>query len=135
MYLIWLGATSLLPRLKRKRHSDGRAVTGSDARPRALGVPKAYLNGVVSNLCNPKIGVFFVAFLPAFMPKGVSVREFSFVLGVWFVLETGIWLATLVWMVSRGLGLFTRAKAQRRLEQLTGIVLIGFGIRLATETR
>jgi threonine/homoserine/homoserine lactone efflux protein len=134
-YLIWLGATSLLPRLRRRSNPSAQKETTVVERVPTVSLRRAYLNGVISNLCNPKIGVFFVAFLPGFIPPGVSVRAFSLLLGVWFVLETGIWLATLVRMVTHGFGLFSRTRIQRRLEQLTGVVLIGFGIRLATEAR
>jgi threonine/homoserine/homoserine lactone efflux protein len=129
-YLIWLGLTSLWPRAA-QRLGPATALS-RDPEPR---LHRTYVNGVVSNLCNPKIGVFFVAFLPGFMPPGVSVREFSFVLGIWFVIETGIWLSAMVWMVGRGVSWFRRPKIQRRLERLTGLVLIGFGLRLATESR
>jgi threonine/homoserine/homoserine lactone efflux protein len=134
-YLIWLGVTSLWP------HRRGRSNRLSlDNGPTSLRVPsgglrRAYLNGVISDVCNPKIGAFFVAFLPAFIPTGTSVREFSLALGIWFALETGLWLAVLVWMVQRGVGWLTRPKIHRRLERLTGLVLIAFGIRLATEAR
>jgi threonine/homoserine/homoserine lactone efflux protein len=130
-YLIWLGAISLWPR--------GRADTGGggepSARPAVARPGRAYANGVISNLCNPKIGVFFVAFLPAFIPAGVSVREFSILLGGWFALETAMWLAAVVWMVDRGIGWLSRTRVQRALERITGLVLIGLGLRLATESR
>jgi len=60
---------------------------------------------------------------------------FSFALGLWFVVETGLWLATVVWMVTRGVGWLRRITVQRWLERATGAVLIGFGLRLATEAR
>jgi threonine/homoserine/homoserine lactone efflux protein len=63
------------------------------------------------------------------------VREFSLALGTWFAVETGVWLAALVWMLRRGVGWLTGPRIQRRLERLTGMLLIGFGIRLATEAR
>jgi threonine/homoserine/homoserine lactone efflux protein len=90
---------------------------------------------VISNLCNPKIGAFFLAFLPGFIPAGDSVRQTSLLFGIWFALETGVWLVILVRLVDRGVGWLSRPRIQRRLEKLTGLVLIGFGIRLATEVR
>ncbi len=133
-YLIWLGATSLLPRLRARNEQGGdhdREVT----RKPVIGLRRAYFNGVISNLCNPKIAVFFVAFLPGFIPHGSSIRAFSLLLGVWFALETGVWLMTLVWMTDRGVGWMSRPEIQRRLERVTGLVLVGFGVRLAIETR
>lgn len=135
-YLIWLGVTSLWPG-RPKGLPDGD--DGSHDRDRstapATRLPRAYANGVISNVCNPKIGVFFVAFLPGFIPAGVSVRDFSFLLGVWFAVETGLWLAVIIWMVVRGVGWLRHPWTQRRLEKIAGVVLIGFGVRLATESR
>jgi threonine/homoserine/homoserine lactone efflux protein len=94
-----------------------------------------YLNGLLSNLFNPKIGVFFIAFLPGFIPAGSPAPLFPLVLGLWFIAETGAWLATLAWMAARGAGWLRRSTVQRWLERVTGIALIGFGLRLATQAR
>ena len=130
-YLIWLGATSLWPR---RRARDGGASEPRDP-VAVVGWRRGFANGVISNLCNPKVGAFFVAFLPAFIPAGVPVREFSFLLGAWFTVETAVWLGTVVWLVGRGVGWLSRSRVQRVLERITGLVLIGLGVRLATESR
>lgn len=135
-YLIWLGVTSLV-HFRRKSTAPaapGPAGAGltlwGTARPR-----RAYLNGLLSNLLNPKISVFFMAFLPAFVPAGASAAEFSLVLGIWFIAETGLWLAVVAWLADRGARWLRRPAVQRWIERVTGIVLIGFGLRLATESR
>jgi threonine/homoserine/homoserine lactone efflux protein len=131
-YLIWLGASSL----RNSRHPDpspARATPGtaaSDFRSR-----HAYLSGLLSNLLNPKIGVFFVAFLPGFIPAGTPTAAFSLALGLWFLIETGAWLAALAWMTASGAGWLRRTAVQRWLERLTGMALIGIGLRLAAEAR
>ena len=130
-YLIWLGATSL--GLRRRRTAESTEPTATPGRPGADG--RAYLNGLLSNLFNPKISVFFIAFLPAFIPAGVSAAGFSLVLGLWFIAETGLWLGTVAWLASRGMRWLQRPAAQRWLGRVTGVVLIGFGIRLATASR
>ena len=117
-----------------------RAVAGQEGLqetlpPATVGLGRAYANGVVSNLCNPKIGAFFVAFLPGFIPVGEPVRELSLLFGMWFALETGLWLIVLVSMIGNGVVWFSRPKIRRHLERLSGLVLIGFGVRLATEAR
>jgi threonine/homoserine/homoserine lactone efflux protein len=131
-YLIWLGVSSL--GLVRRRRGAGHAAVErpppGPARP-----ARAYLNGLLSNLFNPKISVFFMAFLPAFIPAHASATQFSLVLGLWFIAETGLWLAVVAWLADRGARLLQRTAVQRWLERVTGIVLIGFGIRLATEAR
>jgi threonine/homoserine/homoserine lactone efflux protein len=130
-YLVWLGVTSL--GLRRRNTAESTEPAATPGRTGAGG--RAYLNGLVSNLFNPKISVFFIAFLPAFIPAGVSAAGFSLVLGLWFTAETGLWLGTIAWLASRGMRWLQRPAAQRWLGRVTGVVLIGFGIRLATASR
>jgi threonine/homoserine/homoserine lactone efflux protein len=137
-YLIWLGVSSL--GLIRRRHAARGQATGTPADPTPAdptpgGWGHVYLNGVLSNLLNPKIGVFFVAFLPGFTPARVPVTLFTLGLGLWFTVETGAWLGVLAWLVARGADWLRRSAVQRWLERATGVVLIAFGVRLATESR
>ena len=131
-YLIWLGAGSfgLFGRKRAGHTATERPLPGSPP-TRA----RAYLNGLLSNLFNPKISVFFIAFLPAFIPAGVSTARFSLLLGLWFIAETGLWLATVAWLASRGTRWLQRPATQRWLGRITGIALIGFGLRLAAGSR
>jgi threonine/homoserine/homoserine lactone efflux protein len=138
-YLLWLGVSSLWP--ARGPHAspqaDPAAGYAGPARPApgAAGWRRVYLNGLLSNLLNPKIGVFFIAFLPGFIPAGSPAPLFPLALGLWFIAETGAWLATLAWMAARGAGWLRRSTVQRWLERVTGVALIGFGLRLAAQAR
>jgi threonine/homoserine/homoserine lactone efflux protein len=139
-YLVWLGVAAL-----RSRHTSAPDLGGAKPAaglPDAAGRPAArarfalarlYATGMLSNLLNPKIGVFFVAFLPAFIPAGAPVGATSALLGGLFVVETGLWLCLLSTLAQHGLGWLRRPAAQRLIDRVTGVVLIGFGIRLATE--
>jgi len=145
-YLIWLGVTSLA-HFRRKNTAEPVAQAGGSAPavpgptvpgrtgPGAARPRRACLRGMLSNLLNPKISVFFMAFLPAFVPAGASAVGFSLVLGIWFIAETGLWLAVVAWLADRGVRWLRRPAVQRWIERVTGIVLIGFGLRLATESR
>jgi threonine/homoserine/homoserine lactone efflux protein len=136
-YLLWLGVSSLWP--FRGRPATPATAAGpagpADPAPGQAGWRRAYLNGLLSNLLNPKIGVFFIAFLPGFIPAGAPAPLFPLALGLWFIAETGVWLATLAWMAARGAGWLRRSTVQRWLERITGVALIGFGLRLATQAR
>jgi threonine/homoserine/homoserine lactone efflux protein len=66
---------------------------------------------------------------------GLSAPLVLLALGLWFIAETGVWLATLAWMAARGAGWLGRSAVQRTLERVTGIALIGFGLRLAAAAR
>jgi threonine/homoserine/homoserine lactone efflux protein len=142
-YLFWLGVTSLA-RFRRARPAPEAVNPAPEAvklapeaanEVNALVEGRLYLNGLVCNLLNPKIGVFFIAFLPGFIPARTSTAAFSLLLGLWFIAETGAWLAALSWMVARGAGWLRGSAVQRWAERVTGVVLIGFGLRLAAEAR
>ena len=126
LYLVWLGVQSL-------RSQGTGPVVSTEAPP--MPMHRAYLSGVLSNLLNPKIGVFFVTFLPGFVPSGAPVGSTAALLGALFVVETALWLVVLVWLVGRGSGWLTRRGVRRWLDRATGVVLIGFGIRVAAEVR
>jgi len=79
-YLIWLGVSSLGLFHRRTTHSHHQAEPAEPTTPVAR-FGRVYLNGLVSNVFNPKIGVFFIAFLPGFIPAGESTAMFSFAPG------------------------------------------------------
>lgn len=133
-YLLWLGVTSLRAR------SGGlvdatRPETSGRSGPGARGLWRMYVMGTLSNILNPKIGVFFVAFLPGFVPSEAAVGPTTTLLGLLFVVETGLWLVLLSWLVHRGAGWLRRPDIGKAVERVTGVVLIGFGLRLAAEAR
>lgn len=132
VYLVTLGVRALLSR-------DGglpvpEAPAATDAKPRRGGVlGTGYLAGLASDLLNPKVGVFFVTFLPGFVPHGASVSLTTTLFGAIFVLETALYFAILVLLMDRIVGLLRSPVVRRRLNRLTGLVLVTFGLRLATE--
>jgi threonine/homoserine/homoserine lactone efflux protein len=92
-----------------------------------------YRAGVLTNLLNPKVGVFFVTFLPGFVPHGGSVPEWTAALGAIFVVLTaGYWLL-LLGLAGRVTGWMSTPRIRRRLDVATAGVLVAFGVRLATE--
>jgi threonine/homoserine/homoserine lactone efflux protein len=95
----------------------------------------AYRAGLVTNLANPKAGVFAVSFLPQFIPSGAPVLATGLLLAVIWVACDCAWYLSLTTAVHAARGLFTRSTLRRRVERLTGVVLIGFGIRLAAQSR
>jgi threonine/homoserine/homoserine lactone efflux protein len=126
LYLIWLGVQTL------RSHGTAPA-TATEAAP--LPMHRAYLSGVLSNLLNPKIGVFFITFLPGFVPMGAPVGSTAALLGALFVVETALWLLVLVWLVGNGTGRLSRPGVRRWVDRVSGVVLIGFGVRVVADTR
>jgi RhtB (resistance to homoserine/threonine) family protein len=126
VYLIWLGVNSF--RARPAAHAD--EITASPPR-KLLGV--GYRAGLATDLLNPKVGVFFVTFLPGFVPPGHPVGSTSLVFGAIFVIETAAYFALLLMLASRITRWMSQPAIRRRLDRATGLVLIGFGIRLASE--
>lgn len=123
-YLLWLGISSL--------RSRGQAAPERPARRRGL-IGQGYSAGLTTDLLNPKVGVFFVTFLPGFVPAGYSVGWMSLLLGGIFVLLTGLYFIIFLAASSRITGWMSTGHIRRRLDRVTGLVLIGFGVKLATE--
>jgi threonine/homoserine/homoserine lactone efflux protein len=93
-----------------------------------------YAAGLACNLFNPKVGVFFVTFLPGFVPEGASVAAMSLLFGGIFLLETAIYFGVMLFAVERLTRWLRDDVVRRRIERGSGCVLIGFGLRLATES-
>jgi threonine/homoserine/homoserine lactone efflux protein len=128
VYLVWLGAQSLRARLL----VDSDTVVPPSRRRALLG--SGFGAGLATDLLNPKVGVFFVSFLPGFVPTGHSVATMSLLFGAIFITETALYFAVLIGLATRVTAWMTNARIRRRLDRVTGFVLIAFGLRLATET-
>jgi len=94
-----------------------------------------YRRGVMPNLLNPKVAVFFYAFLPQFIDRGGAVLPQTFVLAAIFIAMGLTWLTILVVAASRAMSVLRKPAARRVMERVTGSVLVGFGVRLATAAR
>jgi threonine/homoserine/homoserine lactone efflux protein len=126
-YLLWLGIQTLRTRLA----PGTLTVEPSASRRQWLG--SGYSAGLVTDLLNPKVGVFFVTFLPGFVPSGTSVCAASLAFGAIFVAETAVYFAVLLFVAGRITRWMRDPTIRRRLDWATGTVLIGFGVRLAVE--
>jgi len=126
-YLVWMGASTLWRTFARRpANSPVLEVTKT-------GRWQAFRAGMMTNLLNPKPGVFYMSLLPQFLPNGSTAWG---ILLVAIHLTIGlIWLPLIVWTASRARHLFTRDRFRRWLDRLTATVLIGLGIKLAAEAR
>jgi len=94
---------------------------------------RSYRAGLALNLANPKAAVFALSFLPQFVPAGAPKLPAMVALAaLWAVFEVGYY-ACYVWGVGRMRRLIDRAAVRRRLEQVSGGVLIALGLRMALE--
>jgi len=133
VYLVWLGVRSL--RARSVGGADPLLVDGVDTVvvPGRRGHAASYGAGLATDLLNPKVGVFFVTFLPGFVPHGQPVGLVSALLGGIFIALTALYFAGLLVVAGRVTGWMNDPRIRRRLERVTGVILIGFGLRLAVE--
>jgi threonine/homoserine/homoserine lactone efflux protein len=129
-YLIWLGIQALRA-AGRGSSADARAASAG----RTLAGRRGFRQGLINDLANPKIAAFFTSLLPQFIDGGHSVLAPLLVLGAIFAALTLTWLIAFALMASKAGGLLTRPRVKAGLDRLTGVVLIGLGLRLATERR
>jgi RhtB (resistance to homoserine/threonine) family protein len=131
LYLVWLG----LQALRAAGHgAAGEQASPAAARP-AMGALGGFRQGLLSDLANPKIGVFFTSLLPQFVDPGRPVLLPFLALGAVFVLMTVLWLCAYCLIAARAAETLRRPRVRAALDRVTGIVLIGIGLRLATEHR
>jgi threonine/homoserine/homoserine lactone efflux protein len=95
----------------------------------------ALRNGVLTSLTNPKLAVFFVALFPQFVPDGASVLPYALLMAVLVVVLDFAWYSALAYAVTRAKRAFVEGPWARRVERITGALLIGLGVRLAIERR
>jgi threonine/homoserine/homoserine lactone efflux protein len=131
-YLVFLGAQALWAALRPGRTRQTAAATPHAVRLRPA---SALRQGVVSNLTNPKMAVFFPSLLPQFVSPGATSFVALLALGLIFCLMTLSWLTLYAFVVARAGDVLRRAGFRRIIEGVTGAVLVAFGIRVATTAR
>jgi threonine/homoserine/homoserine lactone efflux protein len=124
-YLMWVGYRML-------RHPRRAFVvpTQTSQHHRA-----AFATGALTNLLNPKVGVFYVSFLPQFVPQGVPVTPFILLLGAIHALLGLLWFACLILATRPITAFLMRPAIARACDRLTGGVFMAFGLGLALESR
>jgi threonine/homoserine/homoserine lactone efflux protein len=128
-YLVLLGALALRDAV-RPTAGPPRAPGGSAGHspPR-----RAFAQGLLSNLGNPKMAVFFAGLLPQFAPTGGGAFVVMLALGAVFAGMTLAWLTLYSLFVERARDLLLRSRARRALDAATGLALVALGLRLAAE--
>jgi threonine/homoserine/homoserine lactone efflux protein len=123
-YLAWLGANLILKPRSRLDLGENAPATGN-----------WWLRGFLTNLLNPKVGVFYVSFLPQFVPSHVPAAPFMVLLALIHDLLGLIWFAILIGAGTSMRQWIERGPVVRWLDRVTGAVFVGFGVRLALDRR
>ena len=121
-YLVYLGAVTLLAAVR------GRAAAHE---PAAAQDRHELRQGLLSNLGNPKMAVFFTSLLPQFGESFAALLGF----GLAFCALTLAWLSAYAAVVARAGDVLRRPRVRRALDAITGTALVALGVRLATVPR
>jgi threonine/homoserine/homoserine lactone efflux protein len=129
-YVVGFGVRLLVQALRRSRVDgqppavDGRRSTWQAAR-----------QGLATNLLNPKVGVFYVALLPQFVPAGSNPLAVGLLLAAVHGLLSIAWFALLTSLATVLSRWLRRPVTTRVIDGITGTALVGFGMRLAVAGR
>lgn len=124
-YLVVLGLQSLRDALRKRARAE-RTVASAAATPRA------FRQGLLSNLGNPKMAVFFTSLLPQFGGESFGAL---LALGLVFCAMTFVWLSAYAAAVAKAGDVLRRPAIKHVLDAVVGVILVSLGLRLATERR
>ena len=133
-YLIFLGGQSLWRALRRGAAALPEGGGGAVARGKGERW-RSYTEGLLTNVLNPKVAVFYIAFLPQFIGPGDPVLAKSVALAVIHAALGVVWLSLVTAFVGRMRAFLSRPRVRRAVETTAGAVLVAFGARLALERR
>ena len=122
-YLVYLGLRSLL----KKKNSPGEIKRLPD-----LSYRQIYLQGMITNMLNPKVAIFFLSFLPQFIdPHSIQLKEQIAFLGLWFAVQGTLILILIVMLTGAFRSMLQRNKNfWNWQEKITGLILVGLGVKI-----
>jgi threonine/homoserine/homoserine lactone efflux protein len=132
-YLVFLGVQALRAAIRPMAAAHRSPFAPRPAR--SLPPRSAFCQGLISDLGNPKMAVFFASLLPQFVPTGAEAFSALMLRGLVFAAMTFAWLTLYASIVARIGDALRRPLIRRSIEAATGTVLIGLGLRLAAERR
>lgn len=126
VYLVFLGVNMIIKTFRGPAHVDAAA----DEQPQEPSLLRLWLTGAGVNLLNPKVGVFYIATLPQFIPDGVPALPMGVLLAAVHSLEGMIWFSVIILGTGFAGRWLRNARAAKIIDRIAGVVLIGFGVRL-----
>ncbi len=125
VYLVYLGVMLIVKSVR----THGLEVEGPAGE--AISKWRGFLTGVWTNLLNPKIGAFYLATIPQFVPAGVSPLGMGLLLAGVHDLLAVAWFALIIAGASYARRWLANARALRVVDRVAGVTLVGFGVKLA----
>lgn len=125
-YLVWLGVTALITLWRTRGAQEPAAEADTSG-----GLWQAWTRGALTNLLNPKVGVFYIAMLPQFIPAHAPQLPMGVALAGIHVAESMLWFAVLIFGIGFARAWLSRPGVKRAMEAVTGSALVLFGAKLA----
>jgi threonine/homoserine/homoserine lactone efflux protein len=129
-YLLWLAFKAIRAAV---RMSPGAAEVEPAGHGRRFRLPWGFRRALLTAVLNPKLGVFFVVFLPQFVPEGTSSLLMSLLFGAIQASEALVWYLALGSVAALARTVLNRPQVRRVIDGLTGAVFVFFGARLALD--
>jgi threonine/homoserine/homoserine lactone efflux protein len=119
-YLLYLGVRGL-------RATAGHESAGPGHHP-------GFRTGLLSNLLNPKVGLFFLTVLPQLIPRHAQIAAYALAFAVTDALIAGAWLTIVAWVSDRARALLRRPRVRSVLDRTAATVLVALGLKAAAES-
>jgi RhtB (resistance to homoserine/threonine) family protein len=126
VYLIYLGLSSFITK-------KNKYVTHIENQNNSELKKSAFKQGLFSNVLNPKVAMFFLTFLPQFVKTGADATQQFIMMGVIYTVLSITWFFVYVFFINYLREWLMSPKVQRIMDKVTGLVLIGFGLKLALD--
>jgi len=127
-YLVWLGLQSLRGATSGARSQPGDVVATAEVPP-----TRCFREGLLTNALNPKVAVFYLAFLPQFIGPADPVLQKSLLLTAIHFAQGILWLGIVAFAVDRSRRVFLQPVIRRWMDAVCGTLLVGLGLRLAIQ--
>lgn len=129
VYLVYLGLITLW----HARGSPARSAAEDAVAPHQSSFRQCFRQGLVSNLLNPKVGLFYTTFLPQFVSGGRSTEFWIPLLAALHFAISVVWLAFFTWLVWQARRVANAPRPRRIIERVTGAVLVALGVRVVRQ--
>lgn len=127
MYLCWVGLKALLSAW----HNHEEVIPEQSIEPSKSTLGKAFIEGFLTNVLNPKVSIFYLAAFPQFLPASGDVTS-AFLLVLIHSIINLAWFSAMIFMLSRFINRASKPRFQKWLKATTGTIFIAFGIKLAS---
>ena len=107
-----------------------KSSSGGHERPER-GPEPGFRTGLLSNVLNPKVGLFFLTVMPQLIPHHAHIAAYALAFAVTDVLIAGIWLTTVAWISDKARALLRRPRTRTALDRAAGATLFALGVKVA----